>query len=283
MHETIAEGLRESDPSSRSRTATLDQPEHGLTDAVLAETDVLTWWGHAAHAEVEDRIVDRVQKRVLEGMGLIVLHSGALRENLQAAARHHLLADLARSGREGAALGLQSRRIPSRSGIDRYFEIPHEEMYGEPFAIPESRRGRFPELVRGRRGLPLRLHLEARQREKSFTSAPATKLTRPITRKRCGKSSATPCSGRGRPTRGSTPARTCLAIRRPRKSSRSAGRCTSRAKKDSNERRTKITDRNRRPWPHGREHGAAAGRTAIHARRGITTCVAKWRRNWRAN
>ena len=44
------------------RTATLDEPEHGLTDAVLAETDVLTWWGHVAHDEVDDAVVDRVQR-----------------------------------------------------------------------------------------------------------------------------------------------------------------------------------------------------------------------------
>ena len=59
-------------------TATLDEPEHGLTQDVLDNTDVLTWWGHMAHGEVSDEIVDRVQERVLNGMGLIVLHSGHL-------------------------------------------------------------------------------------------------------------------------------------------------------------------------------------------------------------
>src|SRR5699024_1222575 len=58
------------------KTATLDEEEHGLTPAVLAETDVLLWWGHMDHGEVKDEIVDRVHQRVLEGMGLIVLHSG---------------------------------------------------------------------------------------------------------------------------------------------------------------------------------------------------------------
>src|SRR5262249_44479778 len=57
------------------RTATQDQPEHGLSTAILAETDVLTWWGHMAHAEVEDEIAARVQRRVLEGMGMLFLHS----------------------------------------------------------------------------------------------------------------------------------------------------------------------------------------------------------------
>src|SRR5512135_1165784 len=75
MHEAIAEGLRET-PDFCVQTATLDQPEHGLTKEVLAKTDVLTWWGHMAHNEVKDEIVARVHERVLNGMGLIVLHSG---------------------------------------------------------------------------------------------------------------------------------------------------------------------------------------------------------------
>ena len=58
------------------RTATLDMPEHGLTQEVLDDTDVLIWWGHMAHHLVSDEVVARVQKRIWEGMGLIVLHSG---------------------------------------------------------------------------------------------------------------------------------------------------------------------------------------------------------------
>ncbi|RKY71036.1 MAG: trehalose utilization protein ThuA, partial [Candidatus Latescibacterota bacterium] len=75
MHGAIAKHLR-TQPGMEVSTATLDEPEHGLTDDVLAATDVLTWWGHAAHAEVQDEIVEKVRQRVWEGMGLIVLHSG---------------------------------------------------------------------------------------------------------------------------------------------------------------------------------------------------------------
>src|SRR5215813_1006361 len=73
MHMVIANALKEQ--GFTVRTATLDEPEHGLTEAVLADTDVLTWWGHLAHGEVQDEIVNRVHKRVMEGMGLVVLHS----------------------------------------------------------------------------------------------------------------------------------------------------------------------------------------------------------------
>src|SRR5881227_364961 len=69
MHETIAGALREALGGGASvRTATLDQPEHGLTDAVLESTDVVTWWGHAGHHLVSDEVVARVQRRVLSGM-----------------------------------------------------------------------------------------------------------------------------------------------------------------------------------------------------------------------
>ena len=80
IHAAIAEGL--GDAGFEVRTATLDEPEHGLNAAVLAETDVLTWWGHVAHPVVSDAVVDRVQRRVLQGMGLIVLHSGHMSRSL---------------------------------------------------------------------------------------------------------------------------------------------------------------------------------------------------------
>ena len=75
MHGTIASALRQ-DKAIEVSTATLQEPEHGLSAERLAGTDVLLWWGHAAHGDVEDEVVERVARRVWEGMGLIVLHSG---------------------------------------------------------------------------------------------------------------------------------------------------------------------------------------------------------------
>jgi trehalose utilization protein len=134
MHTCIAEALNR-DPEIRAVTATLDQPDHGLTEAALESTDVLTWWGHAAHAKVEDRIVDRVQKRVLEGMGLIVLHSGHYSKIFK-----RLLGTACsltwREAGEKERLWVCNPGHPIAQGIDRFFEIESEEMYGEPFAIP---------------------------------------------------------------------------------------------------------------------------------------------------
>ncbi len=60
MHKTIADALQKQ--GCTTRLAALDDAEHGLTEDVLANTDVLTWWGHCAHGEVRDEIVERVHR-----------------------------------------------------------------------------------------------------------------------------------------------------------------------------------------------------------------------------
>ena len=75
IHGCIKDFLSE-DKNLNIKTATLEEKDHGLSEELLEKTDVLIWWGHKAHKLVEDRIVDRIQQRVLEGMGLLVLHSG---------------------------------------------------------------------------------------------------------------------------------------------------------------------------------------------------------------
>lgn len=135
MHETIADGLREGLPGAEVATATLQETQHGLTEQRLADTDVLTWWGHMAHDQVQEAIVERVQKRVLEGMGLIVLHSGHYSKIFQ-----RLLGTSCsltwREADERERLWVCNPGHPIARGIDRYFELPVEEMYGEPFGIP---------------------------------------------------------------------------------------------------------------------------------------------------
>jgi len=117
------------------RTATLDEPEHGLTDAVLAETDVLTWWGHMAHGEVSDEIVARVHQRVLEGMGLVVLHSGHFSKIFKRLMGTSCDLKWREIG-ERERLWVVAPGHPIVEGIGEYFEIPQEEMYGEFFDIP---------------------------------------------------------------------------------------------------------------------------------------------------
>ena len=59
--------IYEGQPEFKVRTAWLSQPEAGLTEEILDDTDVLVWWGHCKHSKVPDEIVTRVQQRVLRG------------------------------------------------------------------------------------------------------------------------------------------------------------------------------------------------------------------------
>jgi len=133
IHGAIAEPLRRA--GHVVRTATLDEPEHGLSQAVLDHTDVLLWWGHAAHGEVRDEVVERVHRRVLAGMGLIVLHSGHKSKIFM-----RLMGTTAnlkwREIGERERIWVVEPSHPIAAGLPEHFEIEHTEMYGERFDIP---------------------------------------------------------------------------------------------------------------------------------------------------
>jgi trehalose utilization protein len=135
IHATIAAALRKEE-QIEVRTATLDEPEHGLTEDILQSTDVLIWWGHAAHGEVADVIVNRVQQCVLGGMGLIVLHSGHLSKIFTRLMGTSC--DLKwREENDHERLWVVAPGHPIVEGIEQYIELEHEEMYGEYFDIPQ--------------------------------------------------------------------------------------------------------------------------------------------------
>ena len=134
IHGAIAAGLR--GHGFEVRTATLGEREHGLSADTLAATDVLTWWGHQAHGQVSDTVVERVQRRVLDGMGLIVLHSA-----------HHskifkrlmgTSCDLKwREADDKERLWVVEPGHPIAEGLGEYVELERDEMYGERFDIPQ--------------------------------------------------------------------------------------------------------------------------------------------------
>ncbi|WP_135825164.1 ThuA domain-containing protein [Halorussus ruber] len=133
IHEAIADFLR--DEGFDAQTATIDEPEHGLTDEVLDETGVLTWWGHEAHEEVEDEVVERVRQRVLEGMGLLVLHSGHFSKIFKRLMG--TTCDLKwREEGEKERLWTVEPGHPIAEGIPESIEVPEAEMYGERFDVP---------------------------------------------------------------------------------------------------------------------------------------------------
>jgi len=115
--------------------AALDEPDNGLPIEKLVGTDVLVWWGHMAHGEVKDEVVERVYERVLAGMGLIVLHSAHFSKIFR-----KLMGTTCnlkwRAIGEKERLWVVNPAHPIAVGLGEYFELEHEEMYGEHFDIP---------------------------------------------------------------------------------------------------------------------------------------------------
>lgn len=135
IHAAIADFLGK-DPEVEVRTATLDDPDHGLTDEVLNNTDVLVWWGHMAHNEVKDEIVEKIYKRVMSGMGFIALHSAHFSKvfiKLMGTSCTLRWREI----KESERLWVIEPNHPIVEGIGPYIELEHEEMYGERFDIPE--------------------------------------------------------------------------------------------------------------------------------------------------
>lgn len=134
IHEAISKALK-ADPDIEVRTATLDEPEHGLNDQVLDNTDVLVWWGHLAHKEVKDEIVQKIHKRILCGMGFVALHSAHMSKifvklmGTSCTLRWRVAAEKER-------LWTIEPAHPIARGVGEYIELEHEEMYGERFDIP---------------------------------------------------------------------------------------------------------------------------------------------------
>ena len=139
LHEYIAGFLRNEE--TQVRTATLDDPECGLTEEVLADTDVLVWWGHMVHDRVPDEVVDRVQRHILSGMGLVVLHSGHHSKIF----RRMLGTTCNLKWRDGARERIWTVKPnhPIAEGIPETFALDCEEMYGEPFDIAEPQETVF--------------------------------------------------------------------------------------------------------------------------------------------
>lgn len=135
MHRFLAEKLASDELETRG--VTLWDPDQGLSDELLGKTDVLLWWGHCAHSDVKDELVEKIQKRVLGGMGLIVLHSGhfskIFRKLMGTACRLRW-----REVGEKERLWVAAPSHPIAKGIPETFVIPNHEMYGEPFDIPQD-------------------------------------------------------------------------------------------------------------------------------------------------
>lgn len=134
IHSCIAEFLG-TDEELNVTTATLDDEFNGLPDEVLENTDVLLWWGHMAHDDVPNELVEKIYNRVMRGMGFIALHSAHFSKPF----RRLMGTTCSLKWRDGDRERLWCIN-PSHliaKGVPENFNIPVEEMYGERFDIPQ--------------------------------------------------------------------------------------------------------------------------------------------------
>ncbi len=136
IHGTIAAFLSK-ECDMEVGTATLEMPEHGLTEEVLNRTDVLIWWGHMGHDKVDDAIVNRVYARIMDGMGLIVLHSGHASKIFRKICGTNSQDLKWRENNEKEILWVVKPGHPIVQGLGEKIVLEHEETYGEHFNIPE--------------------------------------------------------------------------------------------------------------------------------------------------
>lgn len=133
IHNCIKSFL-DTDEELNVRTATLDDPENGLPEDVLESTDVLLWWGHMAHNDVPDELVERVYNRVMRGMGFIALHSAHFSKPF----KRLMGTTCSLKWRDGdrERVWCIAPNHPIAKGVPESFNIPVEEMYGERFDVP---------------------------------------------------------------------------------------------------------------------------------------------------
>lgn len=134
IHQAIAEFLGKED-DIQVRTATLDDENCGISKEILADTDVIIWWGHCGHDKVPDEVAEMVQEAVLNGMGAIFLHSAHKSKPFM-----RLMGTscslIWRESDDMERVWVTAPYHPIARGFDRYFELPGDETYGEPFGIP---------------------------------------------------------------------------------------------------------------------------------------------------
>jgi trehalose utilization protein len=147
MHNTIAAALNAA-AGITATTATLQDPEHGMTAERLAATDVLVWWGHAAHGQVADAVAERVAEQVWAGMGAIFLHSAHFAKPFKRLMGTPCNLSWREAG-ERERIWLTSRSHPIAAGLPDHFELEQEEMYGEPFGVPEPQETVFVSWFQG--------------------------------------------------------------------------------------------------------------------------------------
>ncbi len=193
IHAALAAGLQPR-AELQTRTSVLQDPDQGLGQEILDGTDVLVYWGHAAHDAIREETVQRIQQRVLDGMGFVPLHSAHWSKIFKRLMGTTCALRYREAGERERVWNVNPGHAIAE-GIGDYIELPESEMYGEPFGIPMPDEQVFISWFQG--GEVFRGGIAGSEGAAgSFTSARDTKRTRFIITRRFNVSSPTRLNGR---------------------------------------------------------------------------------------
>ncbi|MEI7730781.1 MAG: ThuA domain-containing protein [Verrucomicrobiota bacterium] len=118
-------------------TANIDQPEQGLSDALLKQCDVLIWWGHKRHKQVKPELIQKIEQRVkADGMGFMALHSSHFAEPYKAIMGTKCSWAEYKADGTSVKITVKEPNHPIAQGVPKEFDLPKIERYGEPFQVP---------------------------------------------------------------------------------------------------------------------------------------------------
>lgn len=137
IHGALAQLFRQ-EPDCRVRTAVMRDPDFGLSDELLNWADVVVYFSHKHWREIPDERVDALQRRVLEGMGLVLLHSSHASKIFSRLMGTRTQILRWRENDEWQRVWLVAPAHPIAAGLNgEFFVIPQDETYGEYFEIPQ--------------------------------------------------------------------------------------------------------------------------------------------------
>jgi trehalose utilization protein len=139
INAAIVEGLK-ADKRFANDTiiaASLNDPDQGINDELLAKTDVLLWWGHKKHAKVSDELTAKIKQRWMDGkMGFIGLHSAHFAKPNKALMGTACSFSCYRTDCTKTKVTVTDKTHPIAAGVPETFTVENGERYGDPYIVP---------------------------------------------------------------------------------------------------------------------------------------------------
>jgi len=146
INAAIVEGLKADKRFAKDTiiAASISDPDQGISDELLAKTDVLLWWGHKKHDQVTDALTAKIKQRWMDGkMGFIGLHSAHFAKPNKALMGTACSFSCYKGDSTSTKVTITDKTHPIAEGVAETFTVVNEERYGDPYIVPEGYKSMF--------------------------------------------------------------------------------------------------------------------------------------------